>query len=126
MPLSRGGLVELLKDILTEFSEVYIIVDALDECATWDELLAMLEEIVGWELQHVHVIVTSRKELEIEKVLEDFKGPGKHICIQNDAVDKDIILLVKQQLISRKSLERKTAGIKASIENALTKGAQGM
>ncbi|KAF2023780.1 hypothetical protein EK21DRAFT_118438 [Setomelanomma holmii] len=46
--------------------QVYVMHDALDECIQRPELMEMLEIITGWEPLNVHVIVTSRRERDIE------------------------------------------------------------
>lgn len=124
--LSQKGLLELLRQVIKEFPQVYVVLDALDECAKWVELLKVLEDIFDWELQHMHTLMTSRREKEIEDVLEEAKGPRNHICIMNDAVDEDIKLYVSHELSSRKSLRKRSNATKTEIERALTKGAHGM
>lgn len=124
--LSQKGLLELLRQVIKEFPQVYIVLDALDECAKWGELLKVLEDIFDWELQHLHTLMTSRREKQIEDVLEDIKGPRNHICIMNHAVDEDIRLYVSHELSSRKSLRKRSSVTKTEIERALTKGAHGM
>ena len=124
--LSQKGLLELFKQIVKEFPQIYVVLDALDECVKWGELLKVLEDIFNWEFQHMHFIMTSRREKQIEDVLEDIKGPREHICIMNDAVDEDIKLYISHELSSRKSLRKKSNKVKAEIERALTAGAKGM
>ena len=124
--LPQKGLLQLLRQTIKEFPQVYVVLDALDECATWGELMKVLEDIFNWQLPHMHIIITSRREKQIEDVLEDIKGPREHICIMNDAVDEDIKLYVNHELSSRKSLRKKSNEIKAEIERALAEGAKGM
>jgi hypothetical protein len=55
----------------------YIIMDAIDECpltssvpSPREEVLELIEELVGLHLPDVHICVTSRPELDIQAILE--------------------------------------------------------
>jgi hypothetical protein len=39
-----------------------VVLDALDECTEKKKLLDLIEEIMIWKLDKLHVLVTSRKE----------------------------------------------------------------
>jgi hypothetical protein len=73
------ALVECLKNILKlpEQGEIYIVVDALDECPEGSgnhtqrvKVLAVIEEFMRLHLPHVHFCITSRLEVDIRYVLE--------------------------------------------------------
>jgi hypothetical protein len=58
-------------------SPTYIIMDAIDECpltssvpSPREEVLELIEELVGLHLPDVHICVTSRPELDIQTILE--------------------------------------------------------
>ena len=61
------------------------IIDALDECIdeneTRREILTFLTDLSNWNLPQLHILVTSRKELEIEKSLTSLENLNP-ICIQ--------------------------------------------
>jgi hypothetical protein len=50
----------------------------------------MLKEIAGWQLQNLHLLVTSRRERDIESSLEGFINLQNRICLQSGLVDRDI------------------------------------
>jgi len=73
------GMVECLKEMLRCLAEdpTYLILDALDECPVTsgnlsprDEVLELVDELVGLHLPNLHICVTSRPELDIQAVLE--------------------------------------------------------
>jgi hypothetical protein len=76
----------------------------------------------------LHLLVTSRKERDIENSLESFVGRQNTICLQNELVDKDIQRYVRQRLSNDERLKKwqKDPAIGKEIETALMKGAQGM
>jgi hypothetical protein len=72
-------MVECLKEMLTLETQgpTYIIMDALNECPTTstipsprEEVLELVDELVGLHLSNLHICVTSRPEHDIQAVLE--------------------------------------------------------
>jgi hypothetical protein len=77
---SDRAMVECLKDMLALEAQgpTYIIMDALDECpitstipSPREEVLDLVDELVGLHLPNVHICVTSRPEHDIQAVLKD-------------------------------------------------------
>jgi hypothetical protein len=78
---SEVALMECLKNILKlpEQGDIYIVLDALDECPNSsgiptprEQVLTIIEELVNLCLLHVHFCITSRLEVDIRYVLEAF------------------------------------------------------
>jgi hypothetical protein len=76
---SDRDMIECLKEMVTLETEgpTYIIMDALDECpitsampSPREEVLELVEELVGLHLPNLHICVTSRPELDIQVILE--------------------------------------------------------
>jgi hypothetical protein len=72
-------MVECLKEMLTFETQgpTYIIMDALDECpitstipSPREEVLELVDELVGLHLPNLHICVTSRPEQDIQAVLK--------------------------------------------------------
>jgi hypothetical protein len=124
-------LLEKTQQMMQEFTHVYAVLDALDECRQRSRSLGrmeILETIAGWRLQNLHLIMTSRKERDIESSLEDYVDKEDTVCLQSDVVDKDIQRYVQQRLSVDKSLVKwqKDAEIRQEIETVLMRGARGM
>jgi hypothetical protein len=73
------AMIECLKEMLFLNTQVptYIIMDALDECpkistipSPREEVLELVDELVGLHLPNLHICVTSRPEPDIQAVLE--------------------------------------------------------
>src|ERR1700679_2157055 len=76
---SDRAMIECLKQMLTLEGQgpTYIILDALDECPVTtsipsprEEVLELMEDLVGLHLPNLHICVTSRPEPDIQFVLE--------------------------------------------------------
>jgi hypothetical protein len=118
---SLHALLEVTWQAAHEFTHVYVVLDALDECTQRSELMDMLETVAGWQLDNLHLLMTSRKERDIERSLENYAGEEDAVCLQRDVVDQDIQRYVQQRPYDDKSLAKwnKDAAIRQGIEDAL-------
>ena len=106
----------------------FFIIDALDECKERQELLEMLNRIYERKHPKLHILVTSRQELDIEKSLKTMTNDKTRICIQSKLVQEDIFTYIQDRLGSDKSLERFKVRpeIHEEIKKALMDKANGM
>ncbi|KAJ4330292.1 hypothetical protein N0V87_010137 [Didymella glomerata] len=125
---SLHALLEVLPPVMQQFTHVYVVLDALDECTQRPELMDVLETVAGWQLDNMHLLMTSRKERDIESSLGSYVKEEDTICLQREVVDKDIQQYVQQRLSNDKTLAKwnKDAAVKQEIEDALICGARGM
>lgn len=128
---SAYQLQDVLQSMIQEFREVYVVLDALDECAQREqraELLGTLKIIAKWGLQNLHLLLTSRKERDIESTLEEFVDDQSRVCLQPALVDKDIQRYVRDRLATDKTLQKwkKDNDIRQEIETVLRNKADGM
>ncbi|KAK2789888.1 hypothetical protein FQN52_005851 [Onygenales sp. PD_12] len=124
-----------LKDVLPvcsePFKDVYIMVDALDECPTRNNeregLLELLREIHDWGRDELHLLATSRREVDIDEVLVEIVAQKMEtpVSIQDDMHDKDIRLHISKQLMSPK-FKTWPKKIKQEVEEALGQEVDGM
>jgi hypothetical protein len=125
---SLHALLGVLPQVMQQFTHVYVVLDALDECTQRPELMDVLETVAGWQPDNMHLLMTSRKERDIERSLESYIKEKDSICLQRDVVDKDIQRYVQQRLSDDKTLAKwnKDAAVRQEIEDALIRGARGM
>jgi hypothetical protein len=119
------ALLETLREVVRNFPRVFLILDALDECAEREELLSALTSITDWKLG-MHILVTSRREADIGEVLNQI-APSK-ICIQSTLVNNDIRDYVRERLNNDPKLKRwkKNETVREEIETTLMEKAGGM
>lgn len=124
---SVEGLLDALRQMFQIFSATYIILDALDECVDQEDLLRVIETIAGWQLQNLHITVTSRKERDIQSALESLVDTCNIIPLERAVVDEDIRKYVRHRMSTDKKLQKWQNGeTQTDIEVALMKGAHGM
>jgi hypothetical protein len=124
------ALLEVLQQMISEVPNTYIVLDALDECPPGGrtELINILEIISAWKLQNLHILMTSRRERDIESSLETFIREQDFVSLQSKLVDRDIHKYVRHRLSADKQLIKwgNDPARRQDIEEALMKGAQGM
>lgn len=122
------ALLNVIPQVMQQLTHIYIVIDALDECAQRSDLMDMLETLAEWPLDNMHLLLTSRKERDIESSIGSYIEREDTINLDRDVVDKDILLYVRQRLIDDKGLAKwnKDTAIKQEIEAALLNRASGM
>lgn len=55
-----------LQGLVNDFAEASFILDALGECKERGDLMTNGEEMVGWDIASLHMLITSRREKDIE------------------------------------------------------------
>jgi hypothetical protein len=124
-------MVECLKEMLTLGAQgpTYIILDALDECPTTstipsprEEVLELVDELVGLHLPSLHLCVTSRPEHDIQASL-------KHLTLrsvslhdeggqQQDIADYVATFVRSDRRVRRWRKEDKDLVVKTLVEKA--------
>ena len=119
---------QTLRGLVRNFSNTFIMVDALDECKEREQLLADIQDFVEWQLEGLHILVTSRREGDIKAALDPLVNVNQNIDIQSDVVDRDIRVYVREILQSAQGLRRwrNKPLVQDEIEKALTENAHGM
>ena len=123
---ANQALVNCLHQLLGNFDQVYIILDALDESPRHkhrEDLLQALEDMRRWPDPQLHLLVTSRDEQDIREHINPL--PDQAVKMNNVSVDADIASFVSSHLKDNRRL-RKWEKHRDLIERALTEGAKGV
>ncbi|KAK4250674.1 hypothetical protein C7999DRAFT_38283 [Corynascus novoguineensis] len=119
-------LLSCLSEIIRDFTDVYLVIDALDESPrslSRDAVLQALAEIRAWSDPKLHLLVTSRDEADIREELH--ANQDEIVVMKNDSIDRDIALFVSQHLRQNRRL-RKWERHHDRIEKAFTERAKGV
>lgn len=118
------SLVTALKEMIVDvFCSVYIVIDALDECSERETVMDLLEEITKWKLGGLHILLTSRKEEDLNVRLLPL---SVEFSLQASLVDRDIAYHVRAALQHDQSLSKWKPEQKQDIETCLIQGAHSM
>jgi Cdc6-like AAA superfamily ATPase len=129
---------ELLCDVflqmINQAQEIYIVLDALDECRTRkgplsEGLLAWIRSLQDFEQRNIHLLVTSRPEHDIEQVLREVAQSDRDIVpLQSDLIEDDIRSYVYTRVRTGDGLKRwrSRPDVLDEIQRVLMEKAQGM
>lgn len=101
------ALLNSLRQTICNFSDTYILLDALDESPRDDKreyVLDAIEKIRQWDLPTLHLLVTSRNEIDIRYSLET--PSYQDIPMRNPETDIDIQNFISYQLSIDPKLQR--------------------
>ena len=119
-------LLSTLSTVIAESrNEVFIILDALDEYPIERryEMLATLKKLVETKLSCLHILVTSRKEIDITLMFAEI---ATEIPIQDSLIDDDIKKFVEIRVAADPRLFRLPSHVKGDITIKVGEGAKGM
>ena len=117
-------LLSALHKTISILSECYIVFDALDEAWPRDDMLDLIRQMLGWNMPSLHILVTSRREMDIDSTLSPLVTTTMEM--QKSLINADISLYIQKRLECDARLKRWPPEVKAEIKNTLTMGADGM
>ena len=131
---TTSALTKCMKDMLSLPGQgpIYIIVDALDECpdvsgkpSAREEVLELIQELVGLKLSNLHLCVASRPEIDIRKTLEPLNP--LQISLHDESGQKeDIIEYIKSVVHSDRKMRSWRDKDKELVIKMLSEKADGM
>ena len=119
--------------MIEQVKEVWIVLDALDECRTrrgppTKGLLSWIRDLLKSEQRNVHLLVTSRPEQDIESGVREFAHNDDIVPIQSDLITDDIRAYVRTRVREDEGLKRwrSRPDVQKEIETRLMEKANGM
>ena len=122
---SLENLLATLHQMMTAFGQVYVVLDALDECEDISEALTTIEKFRSWKDVRYSILVMSRLEKDIEDSFMSSSGAAETVRLQSALVDADIRRYIGERLRTDRRLKRWHKE-QLEIENALMRQANGM
>ena len=119
-------LIEYLRLLCTEFFEVFIVIDALDEGPRREprqRVLDVLETIRNWKIQRLHILITSRTEPDIVSCLQ--LPTSQQVLMANIGVDQDTSKYVESRFDNDRRLQ-KWQQYRGKITDMLSEKANGV
>ncbi|KAI4159863.1 MAG: hypothetical protein LQ342_006191 [Letrouitia transgressa] len=121
-------LITALHQMMSGFKEIFLIIDAIDECVDRQVLLAYIKKFTSRRDINFHIMITSRKESDIEECMKTFDNDQGVACVQFNtdvAINNDIRAYVHNRLRTDPSLNQ-WQRVHPQIEDQLTDQANGM
>ncbi|KAF7516376.1 hypothetical protein G7054_g14184 [Neopestalotiopsis clavispora] len=116
--------------MIRDLEEVWIVLDALDECTPRNELLSWLSSLAqGFAIQvKMHLMVTSRPEQDIQQAIQSYTRDEQRVAIRYGLLEVDIRNYVQARVREHEGLIpwRGNKEIQNKIETDLIKKADGI
>ncbi|KAJ1329892.1 ankyrin repeat domain-containing protein 50 [Microdochium nivale] len=127
--LDTASLFKLLHSMIEQAGEIWIVLDALDECGERNDesaygLFPWIKSL-GNINSNVHLLVTSRPEQDIQAAFETWDRASEVIPLKSDLVSDDISAYIKEQTAAI-TRWRNRPDIREKIETTLVAKAGGM
>ena len=121
---SLTALLEAVAQMLVSFETVYIVVDAIDESSSQDDLLQIMQSLVtDQRFKTLQIVASSREYINIERTMSSF---SVSIPMNNSFVERDIRHHVHSNLESNPRFENWPRDLLYEVEESITTGARGM
>ena len=133
-PPSSESLHNSFIDMIRAKGEVYLVLDALDECPRQapirqrEKVLQWVQELCQAAIDQLHILVTSRLEPDIRNALRRCISQSVWISLDSATVSEDINLYIQNRIQSDDGLAqwRDRMAIRKEIESTLSQRANGM
>lgn len=126
------SLCALFQSMVQEAGEVWVVLDALDECQKRNDypaggLLAWIESLRDSHM-NIHLLITSRPEQDIEEAIAKIAWKEEIIPLQSDLIQDDIRRYIEERVRHSNGLSRwhKRLDIQRNIKDTLIEKANGM
>jgi hypothetical protein len=119
---TRSSLVQFItfiSEIYPFFSEVYLVIDGVDECQDREQFVTLLGEL-GTE--HTHILATSRYEQDIARCFKQWN----FMHMEDTAVNRDIERYISTRFATEEKLSKIRPELKDMIRIKLLERSQGM
>jgi len=116
---TENELLGLLVELLEDFEQTYVVIDALDECGhNYYQLFNQVIKVIhGWQLPHLHLLVTSRTE---ESIINNMKEMAPtEIYLSTALIGSDITSYIHSAVENDPRFKEWGPAIQQQVVNAL-------
>ena len=121
-PLSIEKLTATLADVIQVYGNSIFVVDGIDEASEPHALCEILYSLTKMPGSRLRLFLSSRPDFEVEAALTDVP----RLTANNNAIQHDIELYVKNRLVVDRRLAKLSDGTRSHIYRALMKKSDGM
>lgn len=110
--------------LLEHFETVFLMIDALDESQSRENLVRSLKQLLSENrFQKLQILATSREYHEIETTMEQI---ATRISMSNDFVQADISQFIQEYTTREPKFQKWPTTLRDEVQDQLSEGAKGM
>ena len=127
-PPQISQLERVFEALVDSNKRTFIVLDALDECESRDELLEFLESAIERKASGLSIMMTSRRLRRFDDFFSRYLSDQSKVSIQNEKVDEDIHSYIQGRLLHDRRFRRwqKQPSVQEEIQNRLREKSSGM
>jgi hypothetical protein len=122
--ISDEALVAAVKEIFKNFGEVFLIIDAFDECEQSERVLEWIQELLNSKGNSLHLLLSSRQDYRFRDYLQ--LAPTSILALDEHSFEKDIQLYVREKLRTDPRMMKWPTNIHNDVEQTLVAKAGGL
>lgn len=117
-------LTSIFRELFSSFRDVYVVVDALDECEQTDEALRWIQDVVQNKDGKLHLAVSSRQDQRFRNALEPYAMST--INLNESTFVMDIQLYIRARLSADPRMQKWPPNVRDDVERSLLANAGGL
>jgi predicted DNA-binding protein len=121
--LTSSYLTSIVQKLIREFEDVFLVLDALDECEQYEESLEWVQELAIAKDGILHLLVSSRQTQVFRSILEPIATDL--VSVNEFTPAKDIQLHIREQLKSDSRMKKWPSDLQDQIESTLMANVDG-
>jgi Cdc6-like AAA superfamily ATPase len=115
-------------NILDHEFEVTVIIDALDECASPEDIVSWVKDLLQEDRNSLHLLVTSRKQGVLAIAIDEWLKLDQLHAVRIDEINNDITSYVHARLFESEEFKKwkPHKGLREEVEKVVLQRANGM
>ena len=119
-----SGVMKAVEDILISFERVFVVIDAIDESQSRENILRVLRDfVIEPQFQKIQLLASSREYADIEQVMGTISTP---VSMAHPSIENDIRICIRSMLQSNSKFSHWSPNLLSEVEDTVSKGAKGM
>jgi hypothetical protein len=121
---SNERLIVVLNEVAENFRELYIVIDALDECDQSEEVLQWIQKLVENKDGRLHLLISSRPDHHFQTDLKP--STTSVLALDESTFETDIQLYIRERLNNDPRMKKWPSSIHKDVEQSLIANAGGL
>lgn len=122
---SLHELQDTLNHLIHQMSDVYIIIDAIDECEEYEDTIEFLSDLEHSNNKNLHLMATSRPDILFRSSFDMRQEIMVSISENATSAKDDLMIYIIETLQNDAKLRRWSKDVLSEIETKLRNGGQG-
>jgi hypothetical protein len=121
---SEEYMIDVVKEVVESFPEVYLVIDAFDECEQSEKLLRWIQGLAKSQDNGLHLLISSRQDYHFRNALD--LSTTSILALDEYTFQIDIQLYIREQLSTDPRMMKWPPSVQNDIEQSLLANSGGL